>query len=83
MDTNKQTLKQWLKYTKNLNLTLEELDKHIGFNTTCSFSNYQKLEGKNSRHKAEILFELWESEKRNINIDTSYLIPMLKKYDIV
>ncbi len=80
MGPNKQTLKEWLEYTKSLNLTLEELDKHIGFNTTCSFNNYQKLEGKNTRHKAEILFELWKVE--NINIDTSYLIPMLIKYQI-
>jgi hypothetical protein len=80
MDPNKQTLKEWLEYTKSLNLTLEELDRHIAFNTTCSFRNYQKLKGKNSEDKAKILFELWQVE--NINVDTSYLIPMLNKYQI-
>jgi hypothetical protein len=80
MDPNKQTLKEWLEYTKSLNLTLEELDRHIAFNTTCSFHNYQKLKGKSSKDKAKILFELWQVE--NINVDTSYLIPMLIKYDI-
>lgn len=80
IDVTTQTLDEWLKYTKSLNLTLEELVKHITLSKTCSYNNYNSLEGDYSKDKAKILFNLWESEKKSI--DTSYLIPILIKYQI-
>jgi hypothetical protein len=58
-----QILDQWLKETKDRNLTLDQLEHFIASGMTCPLEAvYKKLEGRRSREKAIILHALWNKQ---------------------
>lgn len=63
-------LENWLRETKKLNLSLEELDKHISLSATCHFDNvYSWLNGIGSLEKAEILWNEWNNSPLKFTSD--------------
>ena len=60
LDFNQLNIEDWLRETKKLNLSLEELDKHISSSATCNHNKvYLKLKGNTLEQKAEILWNEW------------------------
>ena len=56
-------LERWLKETKGRSFSLYELENHISTGATCPYEEvYLKLKGNNPKERAQILYDLWNSE---------------------
>lgn len=63
IDFSKLAMDDWLRETEKLNLSLEELEDHIGYPDTCNYHKvYCRLEGDYSNAKAEILYDKWNKD---------------------
>lgn len=60
LDFSQLNLEDWLRETKKLNLSEEQLEKQIRLGPTCNFDMvYLQLKGLDSDEKAEILWNEW------------------------
>lgn len=63
IDFSELELEDWLRETKKLNLSLDELEDHIGYTGTCNYNKvYCRLEGHFSNNKAEVLYDEWNKD---------------------
>lgn len=76
-------LDKWLRETKALNLSLENLQTHINTNAFRINNHYdliyEKLKGKYSYDKAKILYEEWNNCKVPEKTESIILDPVTKK----
>lgn len=64
IDFSELNLEDWLRETKKLNLSQEQLQDHIDYKKTCSSTVYRQLKGNILEKKTEILWNEWNLKEK-------------------